>query len=269
MEGTGTEPLVPAVVPLARELVLRPRGDARAALALSVGCASGSAPGKPNEDFFGLADPGDEALAGRGLLLAVADGVSGDGRARVASGAAVRTLLEDFYTTNPDWTDARGLDTVMRAANDWIAGENHRRPDGEGVVTTLSALLLRAGSWRVAHVGDSRVYRMRQGRLAALTRDHTWPRRDMRHVLRRAVGLDSHLVVDCADGPLEDGDVFLLATDGVWEVLGERALADLLADEGDPAALAAEAVVRSLRRQAGYMGRNDATAVVVRVNAAG
>jgi protein phosphatase len=252
---------------LAREAVLR--GDGGGALAVSIGCASESAPGKPNEDFFGVADPGDDALHRRGLLVAVADGVSGDGRARVAAGAAVRTLLEDFYATHPDWTDARGLDTVMRAANDWILGENHRRPDGEGVVTTLSALLLRDRSWRVAHVGDTRVYRFRQGRLAALTRDHTWPRRDMRHVLRRAVGLDSHLVVDCVDGALEDGDVFLLATDGVWEVLGERALSELMAGEGAPAFLAAEAVGRSLRRQAGYMGRNDATAVVVRVAAAG
>lgn len=260
---------VPEVTPLARDVVLRPEGDACAALAVRIGCASASAPGKPNEDFFGVASPGEDALARRGLLLAVADGVSGDGRARVASGAAVRTLLEDFYATDPGWGDARGLDTVMRAGNDWLAGENHRRLDGEGVVTTLTALLLRAGSWRVAHVGDSRVYRLRHGRLVALTRDHTWPRRDMRHVLRRALGLDTHLVVDCADGPLEDGDVFLLATDGVWEVLGERALADLMAGGGDPAAVAAEAVARSLRRQAGYMGRNDATAVVVRVDAAG
>lgn len=237
-------------------------------LEASIGCASASAPGKLNEDFFGIATPGPEALARRGLLLAVADGVSADGRAGAASGAAVRTLLEDFYATPEYWSDARGLDTVMRAANDWIAGENRSGSYGEGAVCTLSSLLLQERGWSVAHVGDSRVYRWHHRRLVPITRDHTWPRRDMRHVLRRAVGLDTHLVMDYAEGALDPGDAFLLVTDGVWEVLGEEEIARLLLTGADPAHVAGEAVARSLARQSAYMGRNDATALMVRVETA-
>jgi len=81
------------------------------------------------------------------------------------------------------------------------------------------------------------------------------------------VGLDSHLVVDYMDGELLPGDVFVLVSDGIWEVLGEKAMREVLADADDVQAAAAGLVERSIRNQVQYMGRNDATAVVVSVGA--
>ena len=72
------------------------------------------------------------------------------------------------------------------------------------------------------------VYRRRGGVFKQLTTDHTWERSDMRHVLKRAVGLDSHLVADYTDGELIPGDVFLMASDGIWEVLGERIIREIM-----------------------------------------
>jgi serine/threonine protein phosphatase PrpC len=140
-----------------------------------------------------------------------------------------------------------------------------RQPEADGVVTTMSMLLFRGDYYYLAHVGDTRVYRKRGAVLKQLTVDHTWPRRDMRHVLKRAVGLDTHLVVDFADGELQPGDVFLMVSDGVWEVLGDRAMHEALGGLDDPQAVAEALTERSISSQARYMGRNDATAVVAAV----
>jgi len=105
--------------------------------------------------------------------------------------------------------------------------------------------------------------------LQRLTIDHTWPRRDMRHVLRRAIGLDSHLVVDISTGEILPGDVFLLASDGVWEVLGHDAIDSWMSSDMVPEAIARELVDGSLRSQRQYMGRNDATALVVKICSVG
>lgn len=238
------------------------------ALQVRIGHASRGA-SKPNEDFYGIANPGAAAVASRGLAMAVADGVSGDGAARTGAEATVRSLLEDYYDTPEHWSIGRALDKVLRAINDWLVGENLRRPDGEGMVSTVSMLLFKGDHYYLAHVGDTRVYRRRKAVLKQLTTDHTWPRRDMRHVLRRAVGLDTHLVAQYADGELQVGDTFLIASDGVWEVLGERALHDALEPTVDPQSGADLLIKSSIDRQLQYMGRNDATAVIVRVEPAG
>lgn len=247
---------------------IRLGGEAGSTLQLRIGHASRGA-GKLNEDFYGIANPGAAAIAARGLALAVADGVSGDGGARTAAEATVRSLLDDYYDTPEQWNIGRALDKVLRAINDWLVGENLRRPDGEGLVSTLSTLLFKDAHYYLAHVGDSRVYRRRKTVLKQLTTDHTWPRRDMRHVLRRAVGLDTHLIAQYGDGELQEGDTFLIASDGVWEVLGERALHEALEPGVDPQAGADRLVQHSIDRQLQYMGRNDATAVIVRVEPVG
>lgn len=232
-----------------------------------VGYASAAAGDKPNEDCFGVVtlDEFPEARE-RGSALAVADGGSAAGRGRIAAELTVRTLLHDLYSTPAHWGIERAIDCVLRSVNDWLYVQNARDPDLDGVVTTLSMLLLRDREYQIAHVGDSRIYRRRNDTLERLTVDHTWPRRDMRHVLRRAVGLDSHLVIDMAAGETEPGDVFLIASDGVWEVLGNTVIDRLLVSENSPDMIARELVEQSLRNQRPYMGRNDATALVARID---
>jgi serine/threonine protein phosphatase PrpC len=238
----------------------------RPRLALRLGHSTRAVEQKHNEDFYGIVTPDVEPDAGtRGIALAVADGASGVGAGRVASETAVRSLLHDYYSTSPAWPVSQAVDCVLRSINDWLLVENMRQPEADGVVTTMSMLLFRGDYYYLAHVGDTRVYRKRGAVLKQLTVDHTWPRRDMRHVLKRAVGLDTHLVVDFADGELQQGEVFLMVSDGVWEVLGDRAMHEALGGLDDPQAVAEALTERSISSQARYMGRNDATAVVAAV----
>jgi serine/threonine protein phosphatase PrpC len=235
-------------------------------LQLRLGHASAAVAGKVNEDFYGIVTPAEEPEAEtRGIAVAVADGVSGNGEGRVASETTVKSLLRDFYGAPVTWDIPHSLDKLLRATNDWLLTTNSRHPHHEAAVSTLSMMLFRGNYYYMAHVGDTRVYRQRRDVFRQLTSDHTWQRSDMRHVLKRAVGLDSHLVVDYTDGELLPGDVFVLVSDGIWEVLGDKAMREALAESADVQAAAASLVERSIKNQVQYMGRNDATAIVVAV----
>ena len=200
------------------------RGAVQVAGTLAIGYASAAVGEKINEDCFGVMTPHEMPdAARRGTAVAVADGGSAGGTGRVASEVTVRTLLQDFYATPSQWSVERAIDTVLCSVNDWLFVQNGRDPDFDGVVSTLSMLLFDDGKFHLAHVGDTRVYRWQAGTLERLTADHTWPRRDMRHVLRRAVGLDSHLVIDFQSGQTRRDDVFLMASDGVWYLGCSRA----------------------------------------------
>jgi protein phosphatase len=217
-----------------------------------------------SEDFFDMACPSPEDRAASGLAFALADGVSGGGGRRAAE-TCVRTVLSDFYATPRAWDVARRLERVIGALNAWLAAHNMRATESQCMFSTLSVLVFQGTQFFASHVGDSRIYRLRAGQCECLTTDHVWPRADMRHVLRRAIGLDHHLVVDCLSDAVQLGDRFLMVTDGVWEVLGEAGLRE--AATGEPEAIASTLVERSVQKQRSYYGRNDATAAVVEVRA--
>ena len=187
-----------------------------------------------NEDFVGMVLPGATELATKGILVAVADGVSGSGSGREASEYTVRGLLSDYYATPDEWDIPVSLDRVLNAINRWLLAQSSAHPERDGMATTLSVLALRQRRYTIAHIGDTRIYLLREGVLSRLTTDHVWDRPEMRHVLTRAMGLDRHLNLDYGDGELQEGDRFLLASDGVWQTLGDKALVKLLQDVPDP-----------------------------------
>jgi len=232
-------------------------------LELRLGAASAGAPGKPNEDFYAVLVPTDADGMSRGVMLAVGDGVSVSGAGRATVQATVRSLVGDYYGAPQHWSVGQALDRLLRAANEWVWAQNARLPVHDCIVMSVSLIVLRSQRYYLAHVGDTRVYRLRRRLFQQLTTDHTWKRHDMRHVLRRALGLDSHLVVDFAEGDVESGDIFLMVTDGVWEVLGDTNMNELLAQGLEPDAAARALVDTAQRHQAAYMGRNDATAMTL------
>ena len=210
-------------------------------LTVTTGHASRTGKRPRNEDFVGMVVP-DASVAGaqreleaKGIIAAIADGVSGAGGGREAAEYTVRGVITDYYATPDTWETARALDRVIAALNRWVMAQGQAHAELNGMATTLTALVLRGQRFVIAHIGDTRCYRWRNGMAQAagsldcLTEDHVWERPDMRHVLRRAIGLDAKLHVDYVEGELTAGDRFVLLSDGVWASLKAAEIAQLTA----------------------------------------
>lgn len=224
---------------------------------VETGQASERGPRALNEDFAAVRRhaPGDEA---RGLIAAIADGVSAGGEGRMAAQTSVLSLVEDYFAAPDTWDTTVVLDRVISAHNAWLVAHNRRAETS--AMTTLTALALRGQSWTLAHVGDTRAWLLRGGELRRLTHDHAFDHPDLRSRLTRAVGLDDAVHVDYLQGDLQIGDVFVLASDGVHGVLKESRLCEL-AGQGETQAAADSIVQAALAAGA----TDNATALVLRV----
>ncbi len=154
-----------------------------------------------------------------------------------------------------------GLDRLLLAQNRWLQANG----GGQPLLTTLSALVLRGRRFTLAHVGDCRVYRWLDGELQRISEDHVWEQPGMQHVLKRALGLDQHLVLDFLDGELRQGECFLLLSDGVWATLAEHSISAILREQTD-----LELAVNTLVNAAHLAGSQDnASALLVRIDTLG
>ncbi|MDZ4252885.1 MAG: bifunctional protein-serine/threonine kinase/phosphatase [Sulfuritalea sp.] len=234
-------------------------------LRIDLGHTSLAGPRARNEDYCAGVTPEGVELENKGILVAVADGVGGHANGREASEYCVRSLLADYYSTPDTWSVPQALDKVIVALNRWLYAHTRRARETAGMATTLSALVLRGRRYVIAHVGDTRVYRLkpglRGGELTQLTSDHVWEHPELKSVLSRAVGLDAGLTVDYADGELAVGDLFLLVSDGVWATLGEARMVKLLEAAGSADDLAA--AIANAATDAG--AEDNCTALVLRV----
>lgn len=252
--------------PAALRLVSNPRAVASLAtapnkLSVEFGHSSLTGPRARNEDFCGAVTPDGSELESKGLLAALADGLGGHANGREAAEYVVRGLLADYYATPDTWSVAHSIETVLAALNRWLAANARRSRDNAGMATTLSAISLRGARYVTAHVGDSRIYMLREGELRRLTSDHVWDHPELSNVLKRAVGLDDNLQIDFSDGDLRAGDAFALVSDGVWGTLRDRRMADILLGTPDAQA-AAEALTRTA---IGNGSPDNSTAMVLRV----
>jgi serine/threonine protein phosphatase PrpC len=239
---------------------------ANVALQISVGHASDPCGNLKNEDFFGSVTPQDERLNSKGILLAIADGLSG-GAGRAASESIVYSVLDDYYATPEGVKPAAALSTVIVAINRWLYDQNQRVSDG--MLSTLSALVLQGDRYCLAHVGDTRVYRFRDRELHCITNDHVWRGTRRRSLLRRAVGLDTYIALDFFEDDLTRDDIFLMVSDGVWDVLSDSDMREILERHANPREAAAALVEKAVLVQSLYTGNNDATAAVIHIDACG
>jgi len=229
------------------------------ALQLSFGEASATGPRTENQDALRIVTPAPALAASKGYLFALADGVSQCADGGLAARATLQALALDYYSTPETWAVTQSLERILVAHNRWLQANG----GGQPLLTTLSALILRGRRFTLAHIGDCRAYRWFAGRLERLSEDHVWEQPGMQHVLKRALGLDQHLVMDYLDGELRQGECFALVSDGVWASLGDTGIQAILRDEPDlPAAS------RALVRAAHLAGSQDnASALLLRVEA--
>ncbi|WP_431483948.1 protein kinase domain-containing protein [Pseudomonas solani] len=227
-------------------------------LQLSFGEASAIGPRSENQDALRVVTPAPALAASKGYLFALADGVSQCADGGLAARATLQALALDYYATPETWAVAQSLDRLLLAHNRWLQANG----GGQPLLTTLTALVLRGRRFTLAHVGDCRAYRWRGEQLDRLSEDHVWDQPGMQHVLKRALGLDQHLVVDYLDGELQEDEHFLLVSDGIWAVLGDAGILRILQDEPEP-----EAASRALVAAAHLAGGQDnASALLVRVD---
>ena len=230
-----------------------------------------------NEDCFGI-DPEHR-------MFVVADGMGGHNHGEVASRIAVKAIQEfveqtaENDTTWPFVYDARlqrhsnRLKTAIRMAHDKVL--RAIRHDGSliGMGTTVVGFLLKGRVAAVAHVGDSRVYRLREGRLELLTQDHTWVNEQvvagylsaeqarahpLKNVVTRALGGESEVVVDVREVEVMAGDVYILCSDGLTTMLSDEEIERRLLEP-----VSVEEVCRNLVRDANAKGGLDNITVVL------
>ncbi len=217
-------------------------------LTISLGQYSDKGRKEINQDFHGGAIPKEPQLSAKGVAIALADGISSSNVSRVASEVAVKSFLEDYFCTAEAWSVKKSAQRVLAAANSWLHAQTqqsqYRYDKDRGYVCTLSAMVIKSTTAHLFHVGDTRIYRLRDGRLEQLTRDHRiWASPDKSY-LSRALGIHPQLEIDYQALPVEPGEVFVLATDGVYEFIGAQPLVDTIARYAHELDTAAKNIVR-------------------------
>ncbi|WP_166222315.1 bifunctional protein-serine/threonine kinase/phosphatase [Pseudomonas atagonensis] len=231
------------------------------ALQLSFAEASATGPRAENQDALRSVTPAPALAASKGCLFAIADGVSQCADGGLAAQSTLQALALDYYATPETWGVAQALDRLLIAQNRWLQANG----GGQPLLTTVSALVMRGRRFTLAHVGDCRVYRWHADSLQRISEDHVWEQQGMQHVLKRALGLDQHLVLDFLDGELREGECFVLLSDGVWSTLGDTAIAAILRDQPGLDS-AADTLVNAAHRAG---SQDNASALLVRVDALG
>ena len=225
-------------------------------------------------------------------LFVVADGMGGHAAGEVASRVAVDAINEFVLLTSGDdeitWPfgldesisyDGNRLKTAIRFANRKVLEATRERTEYEGMATTVAAVLVDGTSANIGHVGDSRVYRVRDGRIEQLTSDHSWVNEQiesgvisaeqarshpLRNVVTRALGGKPDLQVDMQVHRLEPGDVLLLCSDGLTTMITDEDIARLVAEAGADLEKAARALVAAANARG---GEDNITVLLLRFEA--
>ncbi|WP_434289037.1 protein kinase domain-containing protein [Celeribacter sp. SCSIO 80788] len=239
--------------------------DAKAPARLHVSLGQFSSAGRKseNQDFHGAILPEGRALTLKGIALAIADGISSSKVSAEAAETTVKSLLSDYYATPESWTVKTAASRVISASNAWLHGRNAGLGDMDtGRVCTLSAMILKGREAHLFHIGDSRIQRLVGKSLEPLTVDHRVRLSQDESYLGRALGVEPNIEIDYRKLPLTLGDLFMLSTDGVHEVIdGKDVLAALDATE------TLEAAAQRLVEVALEKGSNDnLTVQLVRID---
>lgn len=201
-------------------------------LSVSIGSATDKGVKAVNQDFIGSLTPKEPLLSTKGIVIAIADGISSSQVSQVASETAVSSFLSDYYCTADAWSVKNSGKKVLKSINSWLYAQSLNGPDrfnkDKGYVCTFSALILKSNTAHIFHSGDSRIYQLSGDKLEQLTEDHRRIVSADVSYLTRALGIDETLPIDYKAQSIEEGDVFVLATDGVFEFIEGQAIANII-----------------------------------------
>ena len=219
-------------------------------------------------------------------IVVLADGMGGYNAGEVASALAVeqigsqlaRWLLSQGARAVKVRDLRRAMEICVDNTNRAIFDASHTNPDYAGMGTTLVMAAPLGATLVIGHVGDSRAYRWRAGSLARLTRDHSLLQEHIdaglitqeeaavssyRSLVTRALGVEDTVLLDVQEVPVDPGDVFLLCSDGLTDMLTDDELADALGDTGPLDALSQRLV--DMANEGG--GRDNVSVALIRAPA--
>ncbi len=196
-------------------------------LKISLGQSSDKGIKERNEDFYGAYIPEGSTLVNKGIACAIADGMGSCANAQEASEHCVKGFLNDYFSTPETWSVKSSGAKVLTAINNWLLS-NGNKDHANGMVTTFSAIVFKSTTAHIFHIGDSRIYRFRNGDLELITTDHRVWISEEKNYLSRAMGIDSHLDIDYRTLAIEVGDEFLMTTDGIHDYLSDQQLKEHL-----------------------------------------
>jgi serine/threonine protein phosphatase PrpC len=226
-------------------------------LGVRIGFASETGKRAANEDYVATC-LGQSSGANRDIVGAVADGVGGHKGGREAAELAVRSFIDAYYSLPETIGVRRRAARALEAANSWIHNQGRVDPARSGMSCAFSSVILSRRLCHVVHIGDTRAYRLSEGRLERLTTDHVAGRGDLAHVLNRAIGFEEFARFDYASVALRQHDRLLICSDGVHGALSDQRLQELLGERTPP-----EESARSLVDAALAAGSNDNTTALV------
>jgi len=195
-----------------------------------------------NEDKFEFFEPEEpELLAVKGSFYAVADGMGGHASGQIASELALKTIVKTYYA-DPGEDVAESLRAAVCAANSYIYDTAQAVSERSGMGTTCTAAVLRNDDMYVAHVGDSRLYLIRDGELRRVSEDHSWVSEQVkrgalteeeaqmspfRNVITRSLGAEPDVEVDIYEEKIQKGDVLVLCSDGLTGYVPDAEILEL------------------------------------------
>jgi serine/threonine protein phosphatase PrpC len=231
-----------------------------------------------NQDAIRMCDPDDALAVTHGHTYAIADGMGGYEHGGVASATALDLFFSAFYNSNGSKPQSR-LRQAVQQANTGVY-QTAVRIGAVRMGTTLSVANLVGRQLNIAHVGDSRIYLIRNGQATCLTNDHTMVgelvrmhvlspdkvrAHNQRSILNKCLGLDLFVQPDVTQVPAREGDVIILCSDGVWSVVEDDDFAHLATSIPDVSQLSRELVGLALERDSD----DNASAIAVRVQRLG
>lgn len=224
---------------------------------------------KPTQqDFSACVLPKGTTLDMKGVVFAIADGISSSSVSHIASETAVKSFLEDYLCTSEAWSVRSAAERVLLATNSWLYAQTRNGPSrydaNQGYVCTFSGLIIKATTAHLLHVGDSRIYRLRDQALEQLTHDHRLWASETESYLSRALGVNPHLEIDHRAETVRNGDVFILSTDGVHEHCKTGQIIEAIEQYSDNLNQAAESLINLALEQ----GSDDNLSIqIVRIDA--
>jgi len=238
----------------------------------------GTDPGRArdhNEDAITGTALDHPAAEARGRLFIVADGMGGHNAGEVASSEAIQRVYDRYYA-DTESDVFRSLEHALRVTNNELYQEAQSNPTQHGMGTTMTAAVIKDTHLTVAHVGDSRLYLIRGGKIEQITHDHSWVEEQVRagvltrlqaeshpqrNVITRALATGPDVRVDAFERELQAGDTLVFGSDGLTTEVDEAQIATVAAG----AATAQDGVQRLIQLANDNGGEDNISVGLIRV----